>query len=298
MTKSRNIMPLSELITRSMRKKMEITTHTHLGVEKTKRYGWVTKDEPGELLMLHKDALQIHPGYQRDVVVQKVTEITAAWSWLGCGALIVGRRGGEYWIVDGQHRALAAKRRSDITHLPCVVFETIDVKQEARGFLDANTGRKPVSAIAKQKALVAAGDEVAGFVQKTLQNMRITIKTTANKARELKCIAWCMRRAAENREAFCVVMAMAAELCDADNMAIPERVLEGLWIINSKCEKGLEDKRLVKRLREKGGRSLLDAANRASAYYASGGGKIWAQGILAELNKGLQNKFTMDGKDA
>ena len=49
-----------------------------------------------------------------------------------------------------------------------------------------------------------------------------------------------------------------------------------------------------------GARALLDAANRASAYYASGGSKIWAQGMLGELNKGLQERrrFTMDGMEA
>lgn len=277
---------------------MELTTHTERGVEKTKRYGWVTKDAPGELTMLHKDTLQMHPSYQRDVIAQKVKEITAAWSWLSCGALIVGRRGGEHWVIDGQHRALAAKRRSDITHLPCVVFETVDVQQEARGFLDANTGRKPVSAISKQKALVAAGNEIADYVQKACAGVGVQIKPYATKARELKCIAWCMRRATEDRDAFSAVLAIGAELSDADNIAIPERVLEGLWIINAKCGDGLADKRLTKRLREKGARALLEAANRAAAYYASGGGKIWAQGMLAELNKGLRQKFTMGGEEA
>lgn len=44
---------------------MKLTTHTPNGVDKKSRYGWVTKDEPGELKMLHKDAIQIHPAYQR-----------------------------------------------------------------------------------------------------------------------------------------------------------------------------------------------------------------------------------------
>lgn len=277
---------------------MELTTHTANGVEKTARYGWVTKDEPGTLLSLHKDVLQIHPSYQRDVIAQKVKEITASWSWVGCGALIVGKRGGEYWVIDGQHRALAAKRRSDITHLPCVVFETSDVQQEARGFLDANTGRKPVSAIAKQKALVAAGDEVAAFVHKACADLGISIRPYASKSGELKCIAWCMKRAAENKETFALVLAMGAELSTQDDMPILERVLEGLWILNAKCGEGLNGDRLKKRLREKGARALLDAANRAAAYYSSGGGKIWAQGMLAELNKGLQKKFSIDGADA
>lgn len=277
---------------------MEITTHTALGVDKTKRYGWVTKDEPGSLQMLHKDVLQVHPAYQRDVLPEKVKAITAEWSWLSLGALVVGERGGEYWVIDGQHRTLAAKRRSDITHLPCVVFKTADVKTEARGFLDLNTGRKPVTAVAKQKAMVAAGDEVAVFVQKTCDALSVTIRPTANKAGEIKCVAWCVRRSAENAEAFTQVLAFGAEISRADNMPIPERVLEGIWILNAKCGEGLADKRLAKRLREKGARALLDAANRAAAYYASGGGKVWAQGMLAEINKGLQRKFTMDGIEA
>lgn len=277
---------------------MELTTHTAKGVDKTARYGWVTKDEPGTLQMLHKDVLQIHPAYQRDVLPEKVKAITAAWSWLSLGALVVGKRGGEFWVIDGQHRALAAKRRSDITHLPCVVFETADVKTEARGFLDLNTGRKPVTAVAKQKAMVAAGDEVAAYVQQQCEALGLEIKPSAHTAGQLKCVAWCTRRAAEDKDVFRLVLAMGAELSTQDQMPVAERLLEGLWLLNAKCGEGLADKRLTKRLREKGARVLLDAANRAAAYYASGGGKVWAQGMLAELNKGLQRKFTMDGVEA
>lgn len=277
---------------------MEMTTHTAKGVDKTARYGWVTKDEPGELKMLHKDVLQIHPAYQRDVLPDKVKSITAEWSWLSLGALVVGERGGEYWVIDGQHRTLAAKRRSDIAQLPCVVFKTADVKTEARGFLDLNTGRKPVTAVAKQKAMVAAGDEVAAYVQQQCEALGLEIKANVHSAGQLKCVAWCARRAAENKDVFRAVLTIGAELSTQDQMPVSERLLEGLWLLNARCGDGLADKRLTKRLREKGARTLLDAANRAAAYYASGGGKVWAQGMLAELNKGLQRKFTIDGLEA
>lgn len=276
---------------------MELTTHTPKGLDKVKRYGWTVQDAPGEMRLLHKDALQIHPAYQRDLVAQKVTEISAAWSWVALGALVVGERGGEFWVIDGQHRAAAAKRRSDITHLPCVVFETTDVKQEARGFLTIQTMRKPVTAVAKQKAMVTAGDEVAGFVQQTLETLGLRIRPTAVKAGELKCVGWCLKRAADDRETFVKVLRLGAALCTQDSLPVAERVLEGLWVLNDKCGSGLADPRFVKRLHERGGRLLLDAANRASAYYTSGGGRIWAQGMLSELNKGLpeRRRFTMDG---
>lgn len=279
-------------------KKMDLTSQTPSGIDKTKRYGWIMKDEPGEQTMLPKELLHVHQSYQRPVVAQKVKEITAAWSWLSCGSLIVGKRRGQYWVIDGQHRALAAMRRSDITHLPCVVFETANIRQEARGFLDANTGRKPVSAISKQKALVCAGDEVAQFVQKTCAELGISIRPYATHARHLKCIGWCMKRAQENRAAFVTVLTMVGDLSEKDDIHMPERVLEGLWIIHAKCgTDGLHDKRLADRVRDKGVRVLLEAANRACAYYAGGGGKIWAEGILSELNKGLRNKFTFGGTE-
>jgi hypothetical protein len=277
---------------------VELTTHTAKGVDKTARYGWVTKDAPGTLQMLHKDVLQIHPAYQRDVLPDKVKAITAAWSWLSLGALVVGERGGEFWVIDGQHRTLAAKRRSDITHLPCVVFKTADVKTEARGFLECNTGRKPVTAVGKQKALVAAGDEVAAYVQQQCEALRLQIKPNAKTVGQLKCVAWCMRRASDDKAVFRLVLEMGAELSAQDQMPVNEMLLEGLWLLHLKCGDGLADKRLTKRLREKGARVLLDAAKRAAAYYVTGGGKVWAQGMLAELNKGLQRKFQMDGVEA
>lgn len=279
---------------------MELTATTHVGGDKIKRYGWTVQDAPGEMRLLHKDTLQIHPAYQRDLVAQKVSEISAAWSWVALGALVVGERGGEFWVIDGQHRAAAAKRRSDITHLPCVVFKTTDVKQEARGFLTIQTMRKPVSAVAKQKAMVTAGDEVAAFVQQTVDSLGLQIRPTAAKSGELKCVGWCLKRASDERETFVKVLTLGAELSAQDNMPIAERVLEGIWVLNGRCGDGLADPRFVKRLREKGARTLLNAANKAAAYYASGGGRIWAQGMLSEMNKGLQERrrFTMDGVEA
>lgn len=277
---------------------MELTTHTPFGVDKIKRYGWKPQDEPGRFSMLHKDVLQIHESYQRDLVPNKVTEISASWSWVALGVLVVGERDGSFWVIDGQHRAAAAKRRSDISTLPCIVFQTVDVKQEARGFLTIQMMRKPVTALAKQKALVTAGDEIAAFVQQQCKVLGLTIAANSSAPGNIKCIAWCHRRAKDNKDSFVSVLRFGAELSAMDNMPVHERLLEGLWQLNDKCGDGLADKRLVKRLREKGARALVLAANRGAAYYATGGGNSWAKGMLAEINKGLQHKFTIDGVEA
>jgi len=277
---------------------MQVSTHTQHGIDKVTRYGWKTTDKPGDMKMLHKDVLQIHPAYQREVLPNKVKEITAAWSWLSLGALVIGERGGEYWVIDGQHRAIAAKRRSDITLLPCIVFQTSDVKAEAQGFLDLNTGRKPVTAIAKQKAKVAAGDETAAYVQHLCDVLELQIKASAKSAGQIKCISWCTNRCEEDKDTFTKVLTLGAELSKTDGVPIAERLLDGLWLLNRRAGEGLNDKRLVNRIREKGARKLIEAANRAASAYAGGGARIWAQGMIEEINKGLQRKFSMDGADA
>lgn len=278
---------------------IEISTlDTHQGIEKIKRYGWTMKDAPGTLQMLHKSVLSVHPAYQRDLNELKSRQVAAAWSWVGCGALVVGRRSGDFWVIDGQHRLMAAKLRSDIALLPCVVFDTEDVKQEARGFIDLNTGRKPIGSLARHKALLSAGDGVAVLVQEACDALDLTMKRSATKAGEIEAVTWCTRRAAESAEAFVQVLTLAAELSRADGTSIKERVLDGLWFLNQRVEGGLQNHRMNKRLREKGARALLEAANRAAVFYVAGGGLVWAKGILAELNKGLHHKFVMEGVDA
>lgn len=270
-------------------------SETVKGVDKVKRYGWVTKDEPGALKTLHKDVLQIHPAYQRDVIPAKVKEITANWSWVGAGAIVVGERGGEFWVIDGQHRVLAAKRRSDITHLPCVVFQTEGVRQEAIAFLDLNTGRKPVSSIGKFKAMIAAGDEAACTVHKTLEALGVTPKATANKGKELKSVAWAVTRAKEDPEKFALVMRIAADL--SHDIPISSRLLDGLWYIDARMDGGIDNKRFIDRLQSIGARKLIDAAHKAAAYFVHGGAKVWAAGMMDEINKGLRNKFSLRDGD-
>lgn len=265
----------------------------HQGTDKVARYGWTISDKPGVLKMMHKDNLLIPAEYQRDANEPKVRKIASEWSWVSFGAVIVGHRGGKYYTIDGQHRLLAAKRRSDVAEVPCVVFETNDIGTEARGFLSVNSGRKPVTAIQKQKALVVAGDETAAFVQDTIDRCGLEVRSTTSGVDQVKCVALCIRLATENKTAFQLVLAFVAELSRKDCVPVKERLLEGVWYLHGHCGNGLNDKRLSRRLRDIGAEQLLEAANRAGAFYARGGAKVWADGMLNACNKGLHSKFVM-----
>lgn len=266
-------------------------SETIQGVDKVKRYGWVIRDEPGQMKELHKDVLQIHPAYQRDQIPQKIKEITADWSWIAAGVIVVGERGGDYWVVDGQHRVLAAKRRSDIVFLPCIIFKTEGIRQEAKAFLDLNTGRKPVSSIGKFKAMIAAGDEAACTVHRVLESLDIKTMRKADGCKELGSVEWSVRKAREDSAKFEVVMRIAAEI--STDVSIQQKLLDGLWYINDRLPDGINQTRFIKRLKDIGGRRLIDAANKAAAYFVHGGAKIWATGMMEEINKGRRIKFAL-----
>lgn len=269
---------------------METTAETVQGMSKINRYGWTLKDEAGVFRFISKHQLQIHPSYQRHAIDEKVRMIASAWSWVACGAIVVGDRGGEFWVIDGQHRVLASRRRSDIEKLPCLVFTTGSTKQEAQGFLNLNVGRKPVYSLDKFRALIVAGDEVAIYVDSVFKKFGITPKATSSGPLSIKCVGSAMNIASANREVFEDVMSMIAVLCK--DIPIPERTMMGLAYLRTAW--GEFNKKVYNRIIHVGAQRLYDGQVRASAYFKRGGSKVWAQGMLDEINKGLQNKYVLE----
>lgn len=267
---------------------------THNNVDKVTRYGWSMQNKPGKLMHLPKGVLKMDPSYQRVFTSQKVLEIARDWSWISFGALTVADREGVYFVCDGWHRVNAALRRSDVDTLPCIVFKTTDAKEEAKAFVDVNSCRQPVSALAKHNANVVAGDETATFLQDLTDSIGLEFSKRTSKPSHIKAVHWCSNIASDraNRPDLKLVLGVAADLCKEAGTPIMDRLLQGLWYLNRNCEGGLSNKRLLKRIHEVGAKRLLESANRASAYYAAGGAKVWATGMLEEVNKKLHNRFS------
>lgn len=270
-----------------------------LGRDKIERYGWKVQDHPGDFELIHKTQLIINEEYQRAASPTKIRELQRDWSWVACGAISVARRSGSYWVVDGQHRVLAAKKRSDIAELPCIVFSVEDVAEEARGFLNANANRKPVSAVAKHRAAVVAGDPDAVALQQVLDEFGIEPNPTNDgNPDHISCIASAAKKSAESVEDFKLVFGVAIELARASDQQLPAVLLDGLWYLNRNVEGGVSNPRLRKRLFDTGASRLVEGANRAAAFFAKGGAKVWATGMLEVLNKGLQKRFSFSGDAA
>jgi hypothetical protein len=258
-------------------------------ISKVEKFGWTIKDQPGKFFMIDKHSLHIDHSYQREANIDKAMDAAREWSWLACGAIIVARRPAGFWVIDGQHRVLASRHRADIAALPCLVFECENVEAEAKGFLNVNTSRRPMSSIERFHASITAGDETAIFVQEVFDDLGIAVTKAAVHGKQIKGVRVCIEQAAISRHEFLVVMKFVARLCETTPLY--ERLLTALFFLNANVEGGVSDPRMRERLMKLGPGGIMDATGKAAAYYSRGGAKIWAEGILNEVNRGLRHRF-------
>lgn len=271
----------------------------NFGADKIKRYGWVVDvGQPGRMTYILKDALMIDESYQRQSALNTIRAIASNWSWLAVGAITVAERDGKYWVIDGQHRVMAALSRSDVDTLPCIVFKTRGAKDEAGAFLELNSARSPVTALQKFKAMLVAGDARAIGVDSVLKEHGITLTTNPVRYKSTKAVAFFLTRANDLHELRFFVEAIS-EIC-AESI-ISGRLLEGLWYlhfhVDTDTEVGIKDEALLKRICRVGPKALDIAARDAALYFDTAGGKVWAKGMLDAINKGLRNKFHFTGNE-
>lgn len=114
------------------------------------------------------DSLQVDDSYQRSIqggasksLIRKIAE---NWDWRLCLPLIVSRRDGQYFVIDGQHRLEGARLRGDIRDIPVVIFDFTDPKQEAELFIQANRSRRAMGMLDDFHAAIVAGDEKAAAI--------------------------------------------------------------------------------------------------------------------------------------
>jgi hypothetical protein len=268
---------------------------------KVDRYKWKVVDEPGQFLAIHKDELHIDLSYQRAANNDKIRKIAGKWSWIACGAIIVGCREGRYYVIDGGHRVMASRHRIDIKTLPCLVFSTADNIEEATGFLNANTQRKPMTAFDKFKALVITGDETAVAVQKIAEDSGYELSGSAGTGSsfKVKCVGALMINYRLCPEAYRNVWPILGELYGGKSMH--EKVVSGLFhleMCSLKNDISIARPPWRQRVLKLGAEQLVNAASKAAAYYCRGGNRVWAKGIMDLLNHGARNRLDVigDGK--
>ena len=271
---------------------MRINETVKGGVDKAARYGWSIKDQPGRLMMLDKAALEVDDSYQRSATQDKVKRIAAEWSWVACGALVVADRGdGRFFVIDGQHRALAALKLSAVRQLPCVVFQTEGSREEAGGFLRANRDRKPMTAVQAFAAMVTAGDKDAVFVRHLLEENGMAVASGGASQSAFKATGTLLKIARDSHDAARKVLSASIAACSGG--AVHNDVMRGLWWIYSRMDDAKAFERMNPRLSAVGRDEILRSIAAAKAFQGVGGEKVCGEGILKAYNFRLKRKLDL-----
>lgn len=132
---------------------------------KPKQRPMVALGTPPVIQWIAPDQLEVDDTYQRSIEggasQSLIRKIGLEWDWRLCIPLLVSRRGGRMFVIDGQHRLEGARLRTDIPHLPCAVFDFGGPEEEAELFVQANRVRRPMQRLDEFHAAIAAGDDKA-----------------------------------------------------------------------------------------------------------------------------------------
>lgn len=271
-------------------------THTPQGktssVPKQERYKW-NQDigEQGSLEYIKKELIYIPEEYQRNLNNAKTTTIASDFRWDAFGAITVVRRNGKLYVIEGQHRLAAALKRSDVSSVPCVVFDSSGLSEEASAFLLQNTNRKPLTFYDRFKALEVSEDETAKFVRELVDTTghELASPFANSRAKKLvRCTAAVYRLARTQPNALLEVWPVVSMVFD--DRPVSDFLLEGLCYIENMLPGTMANKRWRKRIVDAGYEELTRSVNSARAFFSKGGPRVYATGIVKAINKGLPER--------
>lgn len=271
------------------RDKSIVVSPSGKSIDKINRYKWAREHSPGVLRYINKNLLNIDGEYQRDAKSQDVIrEIAAEWDWALFLVLLVAKRSdGTYWVVDGGHRTRASFYRSDITELPCLVFELGDVEGEARTFIAAAKKRNTISTLAAFKAAVVAVEPTALATKRILDAEGLSIAHTP-KAHQLKCVG-AVYSAVSIDEALAVkVLSLTHAI--ADDQPIAHEVFRGLFALAKRFGDHDVLAENEERLRSFSQAECIRAIKNLKAECGKGGDVVFAKAILILINKGKRTR--------
>lgn len=267
-------------------------------LDKIDRYQWSREIGPeGEFHRIHKSDLNVDESFQRRLSEQHCKDIAKKWSWAACGTLIVAKTNYGLMVVDGQHRLMAAMRRSDVKELPCMVFQNIDTAKAASIFLKVNERRKALPITQKFKAYITAGDVIAKEILQDATSLGYKIPTSPSSR-----VGGVLHPLKSIYDAYCENMDLAKKslaLCVAliGGEALREPIYVGLYMFGKNMtvyHTPVSFDQYKKRLLKIGYITLQAEIDRYKAVSNFKGPSAYGIGILNAYNKGLKNIYRVD----
>jgi len=254
------------------------------------------KNEPGEMMRIDKGRLRIDHEYQRRLDTMRVAGYAANWSWVSCGTLLVAQRSDDatyFWVIDGQHRLEAARMVDSIRELPCIVFKLDVHKDEAIGFLAANTHRKLPSLADQFRALIIAEQPEAQLAGRLAAQLGRRISHPAGPT-TISCAAELLRLIQGDRRSVEEAWDALGELCHGQQ--ITARMMRGVIGLQRRMtrKENFSSSRWSGRLVHVGYDAVRDEIVRLGQINRAWGERVCAEGVLRAMNKGLRQPLVVN----
>lgn len=120
------------------------------------------------------ELLELDYAYQR-TETGNANKLAENWDDTACEFLLVSFRDGKFYVIDGQHRMIAAKING-IKSLPCVILTGLTRSEEARRFSVQGVGRKVLTPNDTFKANLECGNTEYKEVATDMEIKRICDK--------------------------------------------------------------------------------------------------------------------------
>ena len=242
------------------------------------------------------DKLVVDGRYQREITSagrKNINRIVRQFNWRAFLPVVVAGpdKLGDYAVIDGQHRIMAAREHPLVDAVPCWVIGDIPVGEQAGTFLDINRNRVQMTGINKFWAEHGRGDASALAVKALCDRAGVTISkvgTGRQKPRHTIAIAalrTALKMGPETAERALKIMIAGQAEC--------ENAFRGCTILAisrlvARFPDTIDDERFGLVLSEL---DLDDEIEKARGFVKAVGGKMEAalMNVLAErYNKGLK----------
>lgn len=263
---------------------------------KIERYSWKLADEPGEFKLINKRELVIDPSYQRKLSQPKLLRLAREWSWIACGAVSVSWReplGRHlYYVMEGQHRVAAAQRRADIDVMPCMVFKSLKLEEEASGFLNANSNRGALTMQNRHDAALITGTHSAVVTDELTKSIGRIVAPYTGPA-TLNCVSAMIEAIDTDEVALRRIFMLIGMLCDGK--PLPRTLVAGLFYVETHLPEGrsLVETKLTQRLLDRGFNRIMESIASAMRLRGRGRASTCAEGIMAVLNFKARNPIQL-----
>lgn len=220
-----------------------------------------------QLRWVRLDQMKVNPQAQRSLNQAWADQLTKDFDPDRMGFIHVSLRDGWYYVIDGQHRRMAAVQYLGSDQcVQCHVYEHLTVEEEAQLFLDLNR-QKAQDAMSKFKVALTAGLAVETDVDRIARALGLKIGSSAQ-LEEISCVS-ALLAAYKKRGPGPLSFALRV-LRDAYGYeGFKREPINGLTLIIDRYGNRVDEEQLVKRLKVK---TLVELHRRGKALRESTGG--------------------------